>query len=207
MKKIRIDFIIIIALILAAPFAYIVKNIKNYEEIKEKSHYSIHISMQSTLQNLNESNFNEHYATVKKSIDSGEKMGNFAACIIFNKYKDDLIFYRKELFTDPSLARKSMEKSNLLNWCLSSYKYLDDKIDNQFRSAYYKTVGYNFLYGFKGEQDIEKANSFFNMATNTYNNPESIRASTIIQKYKNIYPGLKNEYLLIYIDNDLKNKP
>lgn len=203
MKKIRIDFIIIAALILAAPVAYVIKNVKNYEDLTEKNHYSVHISMKSTLNNLNESNFTEHYETVKKAIDGGEKMGNFASCIVFNKYKDDLIFYRKELFTDLSLARKSMEKTNLLNWCMSSYKYMDDKIDNQFRSAYYKTVGYNFLYGFKGEQDIDKANSFFNMATNTSNNPESIRASSIIQKYKNMYPGLKNEYLLIYIDNEL----
>lgn len=206
MKKIRFDFIIILLLIAAAPLAFFSKNIFTKDSVSGPKKYSIHISMDETIKNLNDYNFKEHYSIAKRSVDKGERLGNFAACFVFNRYRDDLLLYRNDLFTDPSLSRKSDEKNNLINWCLSSYKYMDDNVDSQYRAAYYKAVGYNYLYGFKGMQDIDKAQSFFTLAHNTFKTPESLKAVNIIQKYKNMYPGLKSEYLLIYIDNELKNK-
>jgi hypothetical protein len=205
MKKIRVDFFIILCIILAAPIGFTVKSLYKNRHIEDKGKYTMRISVDETLSDLNHYNFKEHYKVVKSTIDKNEKMGNFAACIVFNRYADDLILYNKNMYIDPSLLPANPEKVNLLNWCLLSYKTeMSTDINPKYMASYYQAAGLNFLYGFKGDLDLEKASSYFRLSLNTYKQPEVQQIISAIDKYQNTYPTFKQEFLLPYIDNYLK---
>lgn len=205
MKKIRVDFFIILCIILAAPIGFTVKSFYKNRHTEDTGKYSMRISVNETLSDLNHYNFQEHYKVVKSTIDKKEKMGNFAACIVFNRYADDLILYNKNMYIDSSLLPANPEKVNLLNWCLLSYKTeMGNDINPKYMASYYQAAGLNFLYGFKGDLDLEKANSYFRLSLNTYKKPEVQQIIIAIDKYQNTYPTFKQEFLLPYIDNYLK---
>jgi hypothetical protein len=205
MKKIRVDFFIILCIILAAPIGFTVKSFYKNQAKEDTGKYSMRISVNETLTDLNHYNFQEHYKVVKSTIDKKEKMSNFAACIVFNRYSDDLILYNKNMYTDANLLPTNPEKMDLLNWCLASYKTeMTSDINPKYMSAYYQSAGLNFLYGFKGELNLEKASSYFRLSLNTYKQPEVQKIVSAIEKYQNTYPTFKQEFLLPYIDNYLK---
>lgn len=205
MKKIRVDFFIILCIILAAPIGFTVKSLYKNQAKEDTGKYSMRISVNETLTDLNHYNFQEHYKVVKSTIDKKEKMSNFAACIVFNRYSDDLILYNKNMYTDANLLPTNPEKMDLLNWCLASYKTdMTSDINPKYMSAYYQSAGLNFLYGFKGELNLEKASSYFRLSLNTYKQPEVQKIVSAIEKYQNTYPTFKQEFLLPYIDNYLK---
>lgn len=205
MKKIRVDFFIILCIILAAPIGFMVKSLYKNRHVEDSGTYSMRISVNDTLSDLTHYNFQEHYKTVKQSIDKKEKMANFAACIVFNRYADDLVLYNKNMYSDINLAPINPEKNNLLNWCLQAYKNdISNNGNTKYMAAYYQTVGLNFLYGFKGELNLEKANSYLRLSLNTYKQPEVQQMVNAIDKYQNTYPTFKQEFLLPYIDNYLK---
>lgn len=205
MKKIRVDFFIILCIILAAPIGFTAKSLYKNRHVEDTGKYSMRISVNETLSDLNHYNFQEHYKVVKTSIDKKEKMANFAACIVFNRYSDDLILYNKNMYRDPTLLPSNPEKANLLNWCLLSYKIESDNNTNpKYMAAYYQSAGLNFLYGFKGDVDVEKANSYLRLSLNTYKQPEVQQLLVAIEKYQNTFPSFKQEFLLPYIDNYLR---
>jgi hypothetical protein len=205
MKKIRVDFFIILCIILAAPIGFTAKSLYKNRHVEDTGKYSMRISVNETLSDLNHYNFQEHYKVVKSSIDKKEKMANFAACIVFNRYSDDLILYNKNMYIDPALLPINPEKSDLLNWCLLSYKTeSNNNINPKYMAAYYQSAGLNFLYGFKGDVDVEKANSYLRLSLNTYKQPEVQQLLVAIEKYQNTFPSFKQEFLLPYIDNYLK---
>lgn len=205
MKKIRVDFFIILCIILAAPIGFMVKSLYKNRHVEDSGKYSMRISVNDTLSDLTHYNFQEHYKTVKNSIDKKEKMANFVACVVFNRYADDLVLYNKNMYSDINLAPINPEKTNLLNWCLQAYKNdMSSDGNTKYMAAYYQTVGLNFLYGFKGDVDLEKASSYFRLSLNTYKQPEVQQMINAIDKYQNTYPTFKQEFLLPYIDNYLK---
>lgn len=205
MKKIRVDFFIILCIILAAPIGFTVKTLYKNRHVEDTGKYSMRISVNETLNDLNHYNFQEHYKVVKNSIDKKEKMANFAACIVFNRYADDLILYNKNMYKDLTLLPSNPEKENLLNWCLLSYKTeTDNTLNPKYMAAYYQSAGLNFLYGFKGDVDIEKANSYLRLSLNTFRQPEVQQLLVAIEKYQNTFPSFKQEFLLPYIDNYLR---
>ena len=205
MKKIRVDFFIILCIILAAPIGFTVKTLYKNRHVEDTGKYSMRISVNETLNDLNHYNFQEHYKVVKNSIDKKEKMANFAACIVFNRYADDLILYNKNMYKDFTLLPSNPEKENLLNWCLLSYKTeTDNTLNPKYMAAYYQSAGLNFLYGFKGDVDIEKANSYLRLSLNTFRQPEVQQLLVAIEKYQNTFPSFKQEFLLPYIDNYLR---
>jgi hypothetical protein len=109
------------------------------------------------------------------------------------------------MYTDANLLPTNPEKMDLLNWCLASYKTeMTSDINPKYMSAYYQSAGLNFLYGFKGELNLEKASSYFRLSLNTYKQPEVQKIVSAIEKYENTYPTFKQEFLLPYIDNYLK---
>lgn len=205
MKKIRIDFFIILCIILSAPIGFTIKSLYKNRAVNDTGSYSMHISVNDTLEDLNHYNFQEHYKVVKKSIDNKEKMANFASCLVFNRYSDDLILYNKNMYLEPTMLPSNPEKTNLLNWCLLSYKTDNSSdLNPKYMAAYYQAVGLNFLYGFKGDLDLEKASSYFRLSLNTYKQPDVQQYVTAIEKYQNTYPTFKNQFLLPYIDNYIK---
>jgi len=206
MNKIRLDFLIILCVIIAAPVGFTIKYLYKNKQIEDKSKYTIQISLTDSINNLNHYNFKEHYKTISNNINKGEKLAYFSACSVFNRYKDDLIMYNKLFYKDTLLVKQDEEKNNLLNWCLMSYKYMGKEMNPLLLSEYYRTIALNNLYGFKGNIDLEKAETYFKLSNTSVRNIENDRTLDQIDKYRNIYPGFKDEYLLPYIDSALKNR-
>lgn len=65
MKKIRVDFFIILCIILAAPIGFTVKTLYKNRHVEDTGKYSMRISVNETLNDLNHYNFQEHYKVVK----------------------------------------------------------------------------------------------------------------------------------------------
>lgn len=206
MKKIRLDFLIILCVIIAAPLGFTIKSLYKTKKLEDKGQYSVQISLTDSIANLNHYNFKEHYRVVQESVKKDLKLAYFSSCAVFNRYKDDLILYNKNMYKETLLVQKSEEKENLLNWCLISYKYIDDDVGAKFTSEYYKTIGLNSLYGFKGDINLDKAETYLKLSTRLVENKETDYMINLIDKYKTIYPGFKDEYILPYIDNALKMK-
>lgn len=208
MKKIKInspDFLIIFILLIAAPIGYISKKIYNQNENSKAGEYSIQISVKDSIDNLNHYNFTKHYNSVVNAIDNGDKLGNFAACIVFNRYKDDLIMYNKDFYSSEELFKKDERKINLYRLCLLSYKNLNSKTSDKMTSSYYYTLGLANIYGFENKIDIYKSLQFFERAYDIDKNKEISQIIETIKKYKNIFPDFKDSVVLPYIDNNIKD--
>lgn len=199
------DFLIVLFLVIAAPLGYTLKLLyKNYNIKENSAQYSIQISIKDNIENLNHYNFSEHFKSVKKAIDSEEKLGYFASCLVFNRYKDDLMTFNKIFYSSEELYNQNKDRYTLYQWCLNSYRYIDSNVSNKLLSSYYFSLGLSHLYGFKNPINIEEALNFMKRAYEIDNNPEINRIIHSIQKYKNIYPEFKDIFVLPYIDNEIK---
>lgn len=208
MKKIqlnKLDFFIILFLLFAAPIGYTLKILYKNNKLQETSNYSIQISMKDSINNLNHYNFNEHFKIIQTSVNKQEKYGYFSACIVFNRYRDDLMMYNKNFYSAEELYHQNVDRFELFNWCLKSYQFIDETVPENMMGAYYFSVGLSNLYGFKKEIDISQSLIFMKRSYEINKNPDVNRIIHSIQKYKNIYPEFKDIYLIPYIDNEIKN--
>lgn len=201
----KIDFFIILILIIAAPVGYISKLVYKKNEIQDSGKYTIQISMKDKIDNLNHYNFNAHYNAVKQSIENKENLGYFTSCIIFNRYRDDLMMFNKSFYESEELFNKDKRRLELFNWCLSSYKYLKEDTPTKMVSAYYYSLGLANIYGFKNDIDISKGLTFLKRAYKIDKNPDINVVIQATTKYKNIYTEFKDSVIIPYIDNEIKN--
>lgn len=208
MKKLKVnksDFIIILFLIVAAPVGYISKLLYKKNELNNEGKYSIQISVKDRIDNLNHYNFNSHYNIVEDKIKDKNNSGYFTACIVFNRYKDDLMMFNKEFYSSVELFNQDERRTQLYKWCLLSYKYLDKETPDKMVSSYYYTLGLANIYGFRNEINISKSLQFFQRAYEIDRNPEIGLIIQTATKYKNVYPEFKDIIVLPYIDNEIKN--
>lgn len=205
-NKLRsIDVFIILFLILAAPIGYTLKILDKKNSQQKSSQYSIQISIKDKIENLNHYNLNEHYKIIKNAVEKKENYGYFISCIVFNRYKDDLMISNKTFYNTEELYHENLQKLDLFNWCLKSYNYIKDDTPSNMLSAYYYTLGLANLYGFKTNIDLSKSLLFTERAYDINKDAEYNRLIQSIKKNKNIYPAFKDIYLVPYIDNEIKN--
>lgn len=202
MKKIQADFFIIALLVLAAPIGVTAKTIYN-KYIKEKTaSYSIQISPDYYISDLEKFNYDKHYNLLKEQINNKQEEAYFAACSVFNRYKQDLLTLNKSMMIDDKKILDSKQKTELLNWCLDS-KILHTEVSDIALADYYYALGLSQLYGINSEVNINSALSNFKIAE-TKNKKFYIHETiNIIYKYQRLYPNMKDEFLIIYIDNEL----
>ncbi len=166
--------------------------------------YTIQVSVDSYISDLEKFNFKKHYDAVALHVSKNEKNAYFSSCAVFNRYKQDVITYSVNMYKDPKLAQVNKEKRDLYLWCNNAYKHLDDTISKDLVASYYYTEGLSYLYGFNNPIDFDKALLNFKQADLENSKPYIKETINIIEKNERLNPNLKDEYLIIYIDNDLK---
>lgn len=202
MKQIRSEFFVIAFLVLSAPIGVTAKTIYN-KYIKEKTDsYTIQISPDYYISDLEKFDYNKHHNLLKEQINNKHEDAYFAACSVFNRYKQDLLTLNKQMLKDINQFSDPKQKIMLLKWCLDS-KILHTNVSDVAFSDYYYSLGLSHLYGLNTDINIEKALSNFKISE-TKNQKFYIHETiNIIEKYQRLYPNLKDEFLIIYIDKEL----
>lgn len=202
MKKLQADFFVIAFLVLAAPIGVTGKTIYN-KYIKEKpDSYSIQISPDYYISDLEKFDYNKHHNMLKEQINNKQAEAYFAACSVFNRYKHDLLTLNKDMMIDVNNFTDPQEKMSLLKWCLDS-QILHTSVSEIALSDYYYALGLSNLYGLQGKINIHIALDNFKIAE-TKNKKFYIHETiNIIEKYQRLYPNMKDEFLLVYIDQEL----
>ena len=202
MKKIKADFFVIAFLVLAAPIGVTAKTVYN-KYIKEKpASYSIQISPNYYISDLEKFNYNKHYNMLKEQIHNKQEEAYFAACSVFNRYKQDLLTLNKSMMVNENNFSDPKQKMGLLDWCLDS-KILHTEVSDLALSDYYYALGLSQLYGLNSKVNINSALENFKIAEVKNKKFYTHETINIIDKYQRLYPNMKDEFLIIYIDNEL----
>lgn len=196
------DLFIIITLILAIPFGFLLKYIyKKYDEDKEE--YVVNFYPYYKVTELDDFNFSNAYNKIKDSISKNDKTAYFSACKLFNIDSNDYIKLNKEVSIQGSIEERLVNKQALLSWCMNSYRYIDSDINDDDISNYYFTMGIADLYGITGNIDYDRALLSFK---SSYQYNQRYLTRNIIESIGKInlkYSYLKPSYRLVLINSEI----